>query len=299
MLKNTYRGRFAPSPSGSLHFGSLIAALGSYLQAKSQQGIWQLRIDDLDPPREVAGAAQDILHTLRAYGLHWDGEVIYQSRRYPAYEQILTQLTEQNLCYACACTRKIIRQQGGIYQGKCRNKHLDYNGNALRLNVQKLAAPITHFYDQLQGDVFLNNDEANEDFIIKRKDGLYAYNLAVVIDDINQGITEIVRGADLLHTTGKQISLYRLLNAQQPAYLHLPVAVTAPGQKLSKQNHALAIDKENPVPTLLKALEFLGHAVPAKIDTTSCTKILEWAVQNWSLEKIPRQAEVAIDTEAL
>lgn len=299
MTQNTYRGRFAPSPSGSLHFGSLIAALGSYLQARSQQGIWQLRIDDLDPPREVAGAAQDILHTLRAYGLHWDGEVIYQSRRYPAYEKILTQLTEQNLCYACACTRKIIRQQGGIYLGNCRDKQLDYSGNALRLNVQKLAAPITHFYDKLQGDVFLNNDEANEDFIIKRKDGLYAYNLAVVIDDIHQGITEVVRGADLLHTTGKQISLYQLLNAQQPAYLHLPVAVTAPGQKLSKQNHALAIDKENPVPTLLKALQFLGHSVPAKVNRTSCTKILEWAVQNWSLEKIPRQAEVAIDAEAL
>jgi len=298
MPKNTYRGRFAPSPSGSLHFGSLVAALGSYLQAKSQQGIWQVRIDDLDPPREVTGAAQDILQTLQAYGLHWDGDIIYQSRRYQAYEEILTRLTEQKLCYACSCTRKTIKQQGGIYVGNCRDKQLDFNENALRINVQKLNKPITHFYDLLQGNVFLNSREADEDFIIKRKDGLYAYNLAVVIDDINQGVTEVVRGADLLHTTGKQIALYQLLNAQQPAYLHLPVAVTSAGQKLSKQNHALAIDKENPIPTLLKALDFLGHTVTEKVDTTSCAKILAWAVQNWSLENIPKQAEIQIVPQA-
>ncbi|MCW8995792.1 MAG: tRNA glutamyl-Q(34) synthetase GluQRS [Psychromonas sp.] len=294
MTQSTYRGRFAPSPSGSLHFGSLIAALGSYLQAKSQQGIWQVRIDDIDPPREVAGAAQDILQTLQTYGLHWDGEVVYQSQRSQAYEKVLSQLSEQKLCYACSCTRKIIKQQGGIYLGTCRNKQLNFNGNSLRINLQKQHHPVTHFYDQLQGDVFLNSREANEDFIIKRKDGLYAYNLAVVIDDINQGITEVVRGADLLHTTGKQITLYQLLNTQAPRYLHLPVAVTSPGQKLSKQNHAQAIDKDNPIPTLLKALKFLGHRVPSRIATSSCSKILEWAVQNWSLENIPRQTEILL-----
>ena len=294
--KTSYRGRFAPSPSGALHFGSLVAALGSYLQAKSQQGIWEVRIDDLDPPREVDGAAQDILKTLQAYGLHWDGDIIYQSRRYQAYEKILSQLTEQKLCYACSCTRKIIKQQGGIYLGSCRDKQLDFSGNALRLNVQKLNKPVTRFHDRLQGDVFLNNREVHEDFIIKRKDGLYAYNLAVVIDDIHQGVTEVVRGADLLHTTGKQIALYQLLNAQQPTYLHLPIAVTSPGQKLSKQNHALAIDKENPIPTLLKALEFLGHALPSDADTTSCTKILAWATENWSLQNIPKQAEIQLDS---
>jgi glutamyl-Q tRNA(Asp) synthetase len=294
MSQTTYCGRFAPSPSGSLHFGSLIAALGSYLQAKSKQGIWQVRIDDLDPPREVAGAADDILKTLQTYGLHWDDDVIYQSRRYRDYEQILAQLSEQKLCYACSCTRKIIKQQGGIYKGNCRDKQLDFNGNALRLNVQKLAKPVTHFYDQLQGDVFLNHDEAYEDFIIKRKDGLYAYNLAVVIDDIAQGVTEIVRGADLLHTTGKQISLYQLLDVPPPDYIHLPIAVTSPGHKLSKQNHALAIDRKNPIPTLLKALQFLGHPVTAEVDTSSCTNILAWAVQNWSLKNIPKQVEIQI-----
>jgi len=294
MLKNTYRGRFAPSPSGSLHFGSLIAALGSYLQAKSQHGTWQVRIDDIDPPREVPGASQDILETLQAYQLYWDGDVIYQSHRSTAYEKILSQLTKQQLCYACSCTRKMIKQQGGIYLGNCRNKQLDVTGNALRINIQKLNKPITHFYDQLQGDIYLNSNEANEDFIIKRKDGLYAYNLAVVIDDINQGVTEVVRGSDLLTTTGKQIALYQLLGAKTPRYLHLPVAITSPGKKLSKQNHAQAISKKDPIPTLLQALAFLGHSVPLEVDRSSCAKILAWAIQNWSQKNIPKQAEIQI-----
>jgi len=292
--KTTYRGRFAPSPSGQLHFGSLVAALGSYLQARSQQGIWQVRIDDIDPPREVAGAAQDILQTLTAYGLHWDGEVIYQSQRSQAYEKVLAQLAAQKLCYGCACTRKKIKQQGGLYPGFCRDKQLPLSGHALRINLQKQEKPISHFYDQLQGDIYLNHSEACEDFIIKRKDGLYAYNLAVVVDDIEQGITEVVRGADLLKTTGKQIALYQLLAAQVPKYIHLPVAVTSPGQKLSKQNHALAINKENPIPTLLKALDFLGHTVTSNVDTTTCSKVLEWAIKNWNLHNIPAQQEIQI-----
>ncbi|WP_019616447.1 tRNA glutamyl-Q(34) synthetase GluQRS [Psychromonas ossibalaenae] len=292
--KKPYRGRFAPSPSGALHFGSLIAALGSYLQAKSQQGSWQVRIDDIDPPREVHGAAQDILQTLQAYGLNWDGDVIYQSTRSRSYEQLLAKLSDLNLSYACACTRKIIKLQGGLYRGTCRNKHLAQHKHALRINLHNLAQPVTHFHDRLQGDVYLNALEATEDFIIKRKDGFYAYNLAVVIDDIYQGITEVVRGSDLLSTTGKQISLYKLLNVQEPDYIHLPVAVTAPGLKLSKQNHALAIDKENPVPTLLKALDFLGQPAPLAMHTQDCSKILDWAVKNWSLSSIPKKSEIKI-----
>lgn len=292
--KTAYRGRFAPSPSGSLHFGSLVAALGSYLQAKSLQGVWQVRIDDLDPPREVAGAAQDILHTLKAYGLHWDGEVIYQSQRQQAYEKILKRLSEQALSYACACTRQTIKQQGGIYLGHCRDKKLPVGVNALRINLQKQGKPVEYFYDQLQGDICLNPFEASEDFIIKRKAGLYAYNLAVVIDDIEQGITEVVRGADLLNTTGKQIALYQLLGAALPSYIHLPIAVTSKGQKLSKQNHALAIDKNNPIPTLLNALDFLGQRINCDLETSSCEKILEWAVENWSVDKIPKQREIQI-----
>lgn len=289
-----YRGRFAPSPSGALHFGSLVAALGSYLQARSQQGSWQVRIEDIDPPREVQGAAQDILQTLQAYGLHWDGEVIYQSNNSQSYEQILSQWSAQQRCYACTCTRKMIQQSGGLYRAVCRNKKLPEKKHALRINLQNITHPVEHFEDRLQGSISLEPSQAKEDFIIKRKDGLYAYNLAVVIDDINQGITEVVRGADLLYTTGKQMTLYQLLNKKPPAYLHLPVAVTAPGKKLSKQNHALAISKDNPVPTLLAALAFLGHTVPKQLHATSCSTILAWAIQNWSLEKLPKRTEIQI-----
>ncbi|WP_372881914.1 tRNA glutamyl-Q(34) synthetase GluQRS [Psychromonas sp.] len=289
-----YRGRFAPSPSGSLHFGSLVAALGSYLQARSQQGLWQVRIEDIDPPREVQGAASDILQTLQAYGLHWDGEVIYQSNNSHSYEQVLSQWSAQQRCYACACTRKMIQQAGGLYRGVCRDKQLPEKDHALRINLHDITHAVEHFEDLLQGHIRLNPLQAREDFIIKRRDGLYAYNLAVVLDDISQGITEVVRGADLLYTTGKQLTLYRLLNKKPPAYLHLPVAVTAPGKKLSKQNHALAISKDNPLPTLLAALAFLGHPVPQQLHQTSCSIILAWAIQNWSLEKLPKRTEIQI-----
>jgi len=289
-----YIGRFAPSPSGPLHFGSLIAALGSYLQAKSQQGLWQLRIEDIDPPREVQGASADILQTLQAYGLQWDDEVIYQSKQAPSYEKTLAKLRDEGLSYACHCTRKSIKSEGGIYLGHCRDKQLTSENKALRLNLSKLKQTVNQFNDQLQGTVFLNTLQADEDFIIKRKDGLYAYNLAVVIDDINQGITEVVRGADLLNTTGKQLCLYQLLKQSPPAYIHLPLAVTAPGQKLSKQNHALAIDKNDPIPTLLKALDFLGHSMSDTTDKSSCEKILQWAIKNWNLDNIPKQTEIEI-----
>jgi glutamyl-Q tRNA(Asp) synthetase len=292
-----YIGRFAPSPSGPLHFGSLVAALGSYLQAKSHKGKWLVRIEDIDPPREIIGAASEILATLKAYSLIWDDEVIYQSKQNEYYEKILDQLKQQQLSYACRCTRKIIKQQGGIYLGNCRDKAHPNLDSALRINVTKLTQPITHFYDLLQGEIILDKQQADEDFIIKRKDGLYAYNLAVTIDDINQGITEVVRGADLLLTTGKQLSLYQLLAKPTPRYVHLPLATSEPGVKLSKQNHALAIDKENPVPTLLKALSFLGHQVPDNVSKKDCSCILDWAIQHWQLSKVPKQTEIQVAVE--
>lgn len=289
-----YIGRFAPSPSGPLHFGSLVAAVGSYLQAKSQHGIWQVRIEDIDPPREVAGASEDILQTLQAYGLLWDGDVIYQHQRSQAYEAILEVLTKQNLCYACSCTRKMIKQQGGVYQGQCRDKQHSPMANSLRINLSSIRHKTTHFNDKLQGLIELDPNQVDDDFIIKRKDGLYAYNLAVVIDDIEQGVTEVVRGADLISTTGKQISLYQLLGAKVPDYVHLPLAVTAPGFKLSKQNHATAVDKKNPLPTLLKVLAFLGHPVPKSIAPSNCAEILLWAQQHWCLHNVPKQIEIQL-----
>lgn len=289
-----YIGRFAPSPSGALHFGSLVAAVGSYLQAKSQQGIWQVRIEDIDPPREITGASEDILETLLAYGLQWDGEVIYQHQQSQSYEDVLSFLAEKNLCYACSCTRKMIKQQGGYYLGQCRNAHNSIINNALRVNLLSITNKPARFEDKLQGIVELDAAQIDDDFIIKRKDGLYAYNLAVVVDDIQQGITEIVRGADLIPTTGKQISLYQLLGADIPRYVHLPLAVTEPGLKLSKQNHALAVDKMDPVPTLKRVLAFLGHPLPDHEKHNNCTDILHWAEQHWSLNNVPKKREIQL-----
>ena len=289
-----YIGRFAPSPSGPLHFGSLVAAVGSYLQAKSHQGSWQVRIEDIDPPREIKGASDDILDTLIAYGLYWDGDVIYQHQQSQAYEAVLSELTSRQLCYACSCTRKMIKEQGGYYLGKCRHANNPIANNALRINLDSITYKTTQFEDVLQGLVKLDPTQINDDFIIKRKDGLYAYNLAVVIDDIKQGVTEVVRGADLIETTGKQMSLYQLLGAAIPNYVHLPLAVTAPGLKLSKQNHATAVNKENPIPTLKQVLAFLGHPVPNNVAQKSCTDILHWAVQNWSLNDVPKQLEIQL-----
>ena len=289
-----YIGRFAPSPSGPLHFGSLVAAVGSYLQAKSQQGQWQVRIEDIDPPREVAGASQNILTTLLAYGLQWDGPVIYQHQQSAAYETVLASLINQGLCYACCCTRKMIKEQGGVYLGKCRHLDNTLNHNALRINLLSIANKPRSFIDQLQGIIDIDPIEVEDDFIIKRKDGLYAYNLAVVVDDIKQGITEIVRGSDLIATTGKQLCLFHLLGATPPNYLHLPVAVSSPGLKLSKQNHAPAVDILTPVPTLKKVLAFLGHPVPDNIMQQTCTDILTWAIAHWSLENVPKQREIQI-----
>lgn len=291
---SSYIGRFAPSPSGPLHFGSLVAAVGSYLQAKSKQGLWQVRIEDIDPPREVAGASELILNTLKAYGLQWDGPVVYQSEQSERYEKVLAKLAELKLCYACSCTRKMIKEQGGFYLGQCRDKNNPLQNNALRINLSKLQQLPNRFIDKLQGEINLSEGEEQDDFIIKRKDGLYAYNLAVVLDDIEQGITEIVRGSDLISTTLKQISLYQLLDAKVPSYIHLPVAVTAPGLKLSKQNHARAVDITNPMPTLQAVLAFLGHPIPANLKAQNCSELLNWAIEHWDLKNVPQQLEIKL-----
>ncbi|MCK5818154.1 MAG: tRNA glutamyl-Q(34) synthetase GluQRS [Psychromonas sp.] len=287
--KLKYIGRFAPSPSGPLHFGSLVTAVASYLQAKSKNGLWHVRIEDIDPPREFNGAAEDILNTLLTYQLQWDGELVYQSQQTKRYQRILNYLQENDFSYYCQCTRKIIKQQGGFYLGGCKNKHLLKNNNAQRINLSRLDIAIDHFHDQLHGRI---NTPINDDFIIKRKDGLYAYNLAVVLDDINQNITEIVRGADLIETTTKQLSLYKILDKPAPTYLHLPLVITASGKKLSKQNKAQAISKINAPETLCRALTFLGQNPPQSLSSKSCLKILHWAVIHWNLNKIPKKNEI-------
>ncbi|WP_159739316.1 tRNA glutamyl-Q(34) synthetase GluQRS [Vibrio atypicus] len=286
----SYIGRFAPSPSGPLHFGSLVAALGSYFQAKANNGQWLVRIEDLDPPREMPGASQLILSTLEAYQLHWDGEVVYQSRRHSLYQQQIDDWLSSGQAYYCQCTRKQIKESGGFYLGTCRDLALTNHVEcAIRL---KMTHPVYQFNDQKHGPLGIPHALADEDFIIKRRDGLFAYNLAVVLDDIDQGITEVVRGADLIEPTGRQISLYQMLGATPVSYLHLPLALGSNGQKLSKQNHAPAIDNSNPKPALLDAMRFLGFEISRDIEQANLAEIIAWGVSQWRLEQLPGSIEI-------
>lgn len=283
MNDSRYTGRFAPSPSGELHFGSLIAALGSYLQARAKNGIWHVRIEDIDPPREVPGAADTILRQLERYGLHWDGDVLWQSQRHEAYREHLAWLHEQGLCYYCTCTRARIHAVRGIYDGHCRDLRLPAQDAALRIRQTR---PVLEFYDQLRGTLIADEPLAREDFIIHRRDGLFAYNLAVVVDDRFQGVSEIVRGADLIEPTVRQISLYQHFGWQAPDYLHLPLALNAEGNKLSKQNHAPALPEGDPRPEIIRALMFLNQDVEQEWRALSIDDLLRQAVVNWKPEKI-------------
>lgn len=285
-----YIGRFAPSPSGPLHFGSLVAALGSYFQAKVNHGKWLVRIEDIDPPREMPGAAKLILETLEAYHLQWDGDVLYQSDRLQVYQQQIDDWLNKGQAYLCQCTRKQIKASGGLYQGVCRNKRLtDEQSCAVRLVMQH---PVDAFNDEAYGLFNIDNNLAHEDFIIKRRDGLFAYNLAVVLDDIYQGVTEVVRGADLIEPTGRQISLYKTLGVPPVRYVHLPLAIDDSGNKLSKQNHATAIDIQNPKKTLLAAMHFLGFTIAPSLSNENMDNILRWGVENWHLSQLPTTLKI-------
>jgi glutamyl-Q tRNA(Asp) synthetase len=285
-----YRGRFAPSPSGPLHFGSLVAALGSWLDARNHHGEWLLRIEDIDPPREVAGAADDILSTLDTYGLHWDQEVSYQSHHLKRYQQILEQLHNDDLVYRCNCTRKQIKALGGIYQNTCRNKKLAQQSEyALRLKVD---ISTNGFDDCYQGYCTIDENTANEDFILKRKDGFYAYMLAVVVDDIDQNISHVIRGADLLETTQQQRCLFNILKKSPPIYGHLPLAVNEQGMKLSKQNHAQAISLNKVNENIWQALTFLQQAPPEELRHDSKEQLLQWAVENWQSQLFANKTQM-------
>ncbi|MFT5806853.1 MAG: glutamyl-Q tRNA(Asp) synthetase [Moritella dasanensis] len=290
-MSNSYVGRFAPSPSGPLHFGSLIAAVGSYLQAKANQGTWLVRMEDLDPPREVAGAAANILTTLEAFGLHWDREVIYQSQRSSAYLDAIAHLSQQHLTYYCNCTRKQIHTQGAFYQGQCKHKQLAADNAALRLTT---TTPVNYFIDELHGTIEINQALAAEDFIIHRKDGLFAYNLAVVVDDIYQGITEVVRGADLIDPTGRQLYLFEQFAQPAPSYLHLPLVSNADGSKLSKQNHAPGLDSSQAKTTLIAAFRFLALPVCHEFEDLSIPQLLKWGTEHWSVKNLPRQKSIVL-----
>ncbi|QTO53565.1 tRNA glutamyl-Q(34) synthetase GluQRS [Duffyella gerundensis] len=286
MTSSTCTGRFAPSPSGELHFGSLIAALGSYLDARAQHGRWLVRIEDIDPPREVPGAASAILQQLDHYGLHWDGEVLWQSQRHEAYREALRWLQQHRQSYFCRCSRSRIQQTGGYYDGHCRDAGYGPENAALRLRQHH---PVYQFHDLLRGDVVADAALAQEDFIIHRRDGLFAYNLAVVVDDHFQGVTEVVRGADLIEPTVRQIALYEQFSWPAPAWLHLPLALNPDGNKLSKQNHAPPLPTGDPRPTLVNALRFLGQTVSTSWQDLSLSQLLEQAIVVWDRRSIPRQ----------
>ncbi|HUX23933.1 MAG TPA: tRNA glutamyl-Q(34) synthetase GluQRS [Burkholderiales bacterium] len=290
---NQYRGRFAPSPTGPMHFGSLVAAVGSYLEAKTRGGLWLLRMEDLDTPREQPGAADAILRTLEACGMGWDGEPIYQSRRSEAYRAALARLEAQGLVYACGCSRREIADSGLgpdgalIYPGTCRNGLAP--GKAARATRVRVDHEAIEFEDLIQGK--LSQDLAAEvgDFVLRRADGLHAYQLAVVVDDGEQEITDVVRGADLLDSTPRQIYLQRLLGLPTPRYLHLPAAVNAVGEKLSKQTLAPPVDARDPVPALARVMDFLGQAPPAQLGRASLAEFWHWALAHWDAQHIPRR----------
>lgn len=282
-----YIGRFAPSPTGPLHFGSLVSALASYLDAHHNGGKWFVRMEDLDPPREQAGAADAILRCLEDYDLEWDDSVVYQSQRWELYESYLTHMRQQDLLYACDCTRQDLQTMGGIYNGRCRMRHVDTNlPHAQRLKLYELPAEFSfpnelRFTDLIQGEQIQNLRTQAGDQILKRKDDLYAYQLAVVVDDIEQGISHIIRGSDLLDVTARQIFLFQLLNTAVPAFGHVTLASQANGQKLSKQNLAPALELKDASLNLWRALAFLGQNPPPELLGAAPAELLAWAKIHW------------------
>lgn len=284
-----YRGRFAPSPTGLLHAGSLMTAVGSYLEAHRRGGEWWLRMEDLDPPREVAGAADDILRTLEAFGFEWDGEVVYQSQRHHLYQAALQQLIDAGLVYPCSCSRKEITSvarrgvDGYVYPGWCRGGcRSQRDSHAWRLRVDE---PAVGFVDRLQGPYQQDLPCDIGDFVLLRADGYWAYQLAVVVDDAAQGMSDIVRGADLLVSTPRQIHVQRCLGLPTPTYCHLPLLVNAAGEKLSKQTLAPAINAADVGRELRMALCRLGHVPPAECQSVG--ELWQWAKLNWSLAHVP------------
>ncbi|WP_421868916.1 tRNA glutamyl-Q(34) synthetase GluQRS [Motiliproteus sp.] len=295
-----YIGRFAPSPTGLLHFGSLLAALASYLDARSRQGRWLVRMEDLDPPREVPGAADQILKTLEAFGFEWDGPVWYQSQRLEHYHQVLQQLIDSGAAYGCDCSRsQILMRNSRIYDGYCRHRQPIESDLplAIRLCVDDETIAFT---DAIQGPQRQQLATEVGDFVIRRRDGLFAYQLAVVVDDAAQGVNQVVRGYDLLDSTARQIHLQRRLELPTPGYAHIPILVNDQGQKLSKQTYASAIDAANPGPSLFQALLLLGQQPPPSLRQAQAHEILTWGCEHWQLRQIPRQPhlpESLLETE--
>ena len=286
MKQSHYIGRFAPTPSGFLHFGSLVAALASWLDARGVGGRWLLRMEDIDPPREAPGAQAAILKTLESYGLEWDGEVVYQHDRHDAYAEVIERLFRQGLAYACTCSRKQLEGYSGIYPGLCRNLCHARDDAAIRIRVPELTY---RFTDRVQGDFEQHLGRDVGDFVIQRRDGLYAYQLAVVLDDAWQGVTDVVRGADLLDNTPRQLYLQELLGLAQPRYLHVPLITQPDGHKLGKSYRSAPLPAEQATPLILRALRALGQSTDPAMAASTPTEVLRHAAAHWNADAIPRR----------
>ncbi|UCR82695.1 tRNA glutamyl-Q(34) synthetase GluQRS [Pseudomonas chlororaphis] len=286
---SSYIGRFAPTPSGHLHFGSLVAALASYLDARAVGGRWLLRMEDLDPPREEPGAQAAILKALESYGFEWDGEMVCQSDRHAAYAEVLNRLFNQGLAYACTCSRKQLEPYHGIYPGLCRNAGHGQEDAAIRLRVPELEY---RFTDRVQGKFRQHLGRDVGDFVIRRRDGLYAYQLAVVLDDAWQGVTDIVRGADLLDSTPRQLYLQELLGLPQPRYLHVPLITQPDGHKLGKSYRSPPLAADQATPLLLRALRALGQKTDSEMVHASPREVLSWGIEHWDALLIPHTLSV-------
>ena len=285
-------GRFAPSPTGDLHFGSLVSAVGSYLEAKTAGGTWLLRIEDLDPPREVAGSADRIIHDLQVMGMRPDGQILYQGSRFDVYQNYVNQLLEEGFAFPCACTRTDL-PPSGIYPGTCRNGIS--GGKKPRAIRFRVTEKNCQFFDQVQGHMTESLDRSVGDFIIHRADGLYAYQLAVVIDDDFQGVTQVVRGADLLDSTCRQMCLQEALGLKPPDYMHLPLAISADGKKLSKRIQTDPVKHRDPAFAVTTALTFLGQQPPEDLGLET---LWGWAMEHWNRDLIPRRNAVLTATDS-
>lgn len=271
-------GRFAPSPTGPLHFGSLYTALASFLEARSQQGQWLLRIDDLDTPRNIKGSTESILTTLDIFGLHWDGGVAYQSRQRAVYDEILDHMQACQMIYRCTCSRKMLTSD--IYPGHCKDRPIASDRpHALRIKTDRR---MISFHDELQGSITHNLAEQHGDFILKRRDQITAYQFAVVIDDERQQVNQVVRGFDLLESTPKQIYLQQLLGLATPRYMHVPIIIDRYGYKLSKQTRATAVDLTAPGSIIFELLVLLKQQPPPELQHAPVTELLDWAVLHWN-----------------
>lgn len=282
-------GRFAPSPTGDLHFGSLLAAVASFLQVKSAGGQWLVRVEDIDPPREIPGSAARILKDLQRFGMHPDQDVLYQSTRTAAYERAIKELLDSGKAYWCGCSRSEL-PASGIYQGTCRNGlPTGKSPRAVRLRVND---EIIRFNDGIQGVIEEDLRETVGDFVIRRADGLAAYQLAVVVDDAYQGITEVIRGADLLDSTARQIHVQKCLGLTTPVYAHHPLVIDEEGRKLGKRFGSDPIACQPAPRVLRKALEILGHPGPKN---PTLNGLLLWALDNWQLSRVPRLSKVVLN----